>query len=190
MDAVLDHRIRVTHRPAFHRGPWTESATRALRPYHRGVRARDLAEPFPTVNADTDALVATRMLAEQGLPGLVVLDSQGRPLVILAASQVLRFAIPEYIEEDPGLAGVIPEATADQLCSALSGKSIAELMPAKEYLPKRDRDRPIVAPDATALQIASVMSYQHSPMVAVMDGDAVLGVITVHRLLGALLPHA
>lgn len=152
--------------------------------------AGELAEPFPTVDVDTDALVATRMLAEQGLPGLVVLDSQGRPLVILAASQVLRFAIPEYIEEDPGLAGVIPEATADQLCSGLAGKSIAELMPAKEYLPKRDRDRPIVASDATAMQVASVMSQQHSPMVAVMHNGEVVGVITVHRLLGALLPPA
>jgi CBS domain-containing protein len=130
------------------------------------------------------------MLAEQGLPGLVVLDSQGRPLVILAASQVLRFALPEYIEADPGLAGVIPEASADQLCSALVGKSIAELMPSKEYLPKRERDRPIVAPDATAIQVASVMSNQHSPMVAVVEHGEVLGVITVHRLLGALLPPA
>ena len=128
------------------------------------------------------------MLADQGLPGLVVLDAQGCPLVILAASQVLRFAIPEYIEEDPGLAAVIPEASADLLCSVLSGKSIAELMPAKEYLPKRERDRPIVPPDATAMQIASVMSHQHSPMVAVMDHGQILGVITVHRLLGALLP--
>jgi hypothetical protein len=32
------------------------------------------------------------------------------------------------------------------------------------------------------------MSHQHSPMVAVMDGESILGVITVHRLLGALLP--
>lgn len=130
------------------------------------------------------------MLAEQGLPGLVVLDDHGRPLVILAASQVLRFAIPEYIEVDPGLAGLLPESSADQLCSALAGKSIAELMPAKEYLPRHERDRPIVAPDATVMQIASTMSHQHSPMVAVVDHDEILGVITVHRLLGALLPRS
>lgn len=160
------------------------------RTYNRRVQARELAEPFPTVRVDTDALVATRLLAEQGLPGLVVLDSHGRPLVILAASQVLRFAIPEYIEEDPGLANVIPEASADQLCAALSGKTIAELMPAKEYLPRHERDRPVVAPDATAMQVASVMSHQHSPMVAVVEDGEVLGVITVHRLLGALLPPA
>lgn len=154
------------------------------------MKARELAEPFPTVRADTDALVATRLPAEQGLPGLVVLDAQGRPLVILAASQVLRFAIPDYIEDDPGLAAVIPEAGADQFCAPLAGRTIAQLMPAKEYLPRHERDRPIVPSDATVLQIASVMSHQHSPMVAVMDGDTVLGVITVHRLLGAVLPPA
>lgn len=152
------------------------------------MKARELAEPFPTVRTGTDALAATRMLADQGLPGLVVLDDQGRPLVILAASQVLRFAIPDYIEQDPGLADVIPEASADRLCAALSGQSIAELMPANEYLPRHERDRPIVAPDATAMQVASVMSHQHSPMVAVVEDGKILGVITVHRLLGALLP--
>ena len=154
------------------------------------MQARDLAEPFPTVRAETDALEATRLLTDQGLPGLVVLDARGRPLVILAASQVLRFALPDYVEEDPGLAGVIPESTADRFCSVLAGKTVAELMPAKEYLPRHERNRPIVAPDATVLEVASVMSHQHSPMVAVVDGDQVLGVITVHRLLGAALPRS
>jgi CBS domain-containing protein len=130
------------------------------------------------------------MLVEQGLPGLVVTDAEGRPLVILPGSQVLRFALPDYVEDDPSLAGVIPESEADRFCDALRGRTVAELMPGKEYLPKRDRDRPIVPAGATALQVASVMSRQKSPVVAVVDGGDILGVITVHRLLGALLPPA
>ena len=121
------------------------------------------------MTADTDALTATRLLVEQGLPGLVVLDAAGLPLVILPASQVLRFALPDYIEEDPMLARVIPEIEADQLCSTLSGQTVAQLMPDRAYLPHRDSDRPIVAPDATAIQIASVMSRQKSPIVAVTE---------------------
>lgn len=152
------------------------------------MRARDLMQSFPVVSTDTDALTATRLLVERGLPGLVVLDASGLPLVVLPASQVLRFALPDYIEEDPMLAGVIPEQEADLLCHALSGHTVAELMPDKAYLPHRDADRPIVAPTATAIQIASVMSRQKSPIVAVMDHGEVLGVITVHQLLGALLP--
>jgi CBS domain-containing protein len=154
------------------------------------VRARDLAEPFPVVHPGDDALVATRLLVDQGLPGLVVTDDDGRPLVILPGSQVLRFALPDYVEEDPPLARVIPEAEADRFCDALSGRTVAELMPGKEFLPERDRDRPIVRPDATVLEIASVMSRQKSPVVAVMDGGDILGVVTVHRLLGALLPSS
>lgn len=152
------------------------------------VRARELAQPFPLVHPDTDALEATRLLVEQALPGLVVLDRKNRPLVILPGSQVLRFSLPEYIEEDPSLARVIPEVDADRFCQALRGRTVSELMPSREYLPKHERDRPIVPPEATVLEVASVMSRQHSPVVAVVDGGEVLGVITVHRLLGALLP--
>ena len=153
------------------------------------MRARDLMEDFPLVSKHAGALEATRLLVDRALPGLVVLDSAGLPLVVLPGSQVLRFALPEYVEDDPALAGVFPEAEADRLCDTLSGRTVAQLMPGPAYLPQRDRDRPIVDPDATAMQIASVMSRQHSPIVAVVQDHTVLGVITVHRLLGALLPH-
>jgi hypothetical protein len=153
------------------------------------MRARDLAEDFPVVDRGSDALEAAWLLVDRALPGLVVVDAEGLPLVVLPGSQVLRFALPEYVEEDPSLAGVFPEQEADQLCSRLVGRTVGEVMPAKDYLPKHDRDRPIVGPDATAIQIASVMTRQHCPMVAVVDQGAVLGVVTVHRLLGALLPR-
>ena len=154
------------------------------------MRARDLAESFPVVRLEDDALEATRMLADQGLPGLVVVD-EGGPLVVLPASEVLRFALPEYIEEDPILARVYSEQDADDFCHELRGHQIQELMPNKRFLPKRERDRPVVAADATLIEIASVMTRQHSPMVAVVDeDDEIVGVITVHRLLGASLPRS
>lgn len=155
------------------------------------MRASDLAQAFPVVGLDDDALTATRMLVEQGLPGLVVVDAEGRPLVVLPGSQVLRFAVPDYVEEDPSLARMYKEDAADQFCQALSGKTVRQLMPGKQYLPKRDRDRPVIAATATVMEVASTMSRQHSPVVAVVDDDGeVLGVITVHRLLGATLPPA
>jgi hypothetical protein len=111
-------------------------------------------------------------------------------LVVLPASQVLRFALPEYVEEDPALARVYGEREADTFCSELEGRRVRELMPGKQYLPKRDRDRPVVPADATLIEIASVMTRQHSPVVAVVDDGQILGVITVHRLLGAALPRS
>jgi CBS domain-containing protein len=154
------------------------------------MRARDLAEAFPVVQLDDDALEATRRMTDQGLPGLVVVDAHGGPLVVLPASQVLRFALPEYIEEDPALARVYGEREADSFCSDLVGRKVRELMPGRQYLPKRDRDKPVVTANATLVEIASVMTRQHSPVVAVVDGDQILGVITVHRLLGAALPRS
>ena len=152
------------------------------------MRARDLAEPFPPVGLDTPALEASRLLAEQRLPGLVVVDAQGFPLVILPGSQVLRFALPEYVEEDPSLAAIYSEADADNFAAGLAGHTVRELMPHKDYLPRSKRDRPIVRSDATLIEVAATMARQHSPVVAVVDGDQVLGVVTVHRLLSAALP--
>ena len=152
------------------------------------MRARDLAERFPVVHLDTSALDATRLLVDQSLPGLVVVDREGIPLVILPGSQVLRFALPEYVEEDRSLASVFSERDADKFCQALQGRTVAELMPSKQFMPQKSSTRPLVAPDANLMEIAAVMADQHSPVVAVVDKGEIVGVITVHRLLGAALP--
>ena len=151
------------------------------------MRARELAEPFPVVHLDTGALEATRLLVDRALPGLVVVDHEGLPLFILPGSQVLRFALPDYVEEDRTLASVYSESDADALCESLRGRTVQELMPSRKFLP-RGTPRPIVAPDATLIEVAAVMAEQHSPVVAVVDEGHVIGVITVHRLLGAALP--
>ena len=43
------------------------------------MRASDLAEPYSFVTTDDDAINAARMLAEQSLPALLVLDADGQP---------------------------------------------------------------------------------------------------------------
>ena len=100
------------------------------------MRARDLAEPFPVVHLDTDAMEATRLLVDRALPGLVVVDRDGLPLFILPGSQVLRFALPDYVEEDRTLASVYSESDADALCESLRGRTVQELMPSTKFLPR------------------------------------------------------
>jgi CBS domain-containing protein len=150
------------------------------------MRARDLAEDFPTVSLDTDAMEAARLLSRERLPGLIVVADDGRPYTVLPGSQVLRFLVPRYVQDDPPLARVYDEKASDELCAKLSTSTVRDLLP-----DKRDIDEiPIVDHDATTIEVAAVMARVHSPVVAVVDGDEFLGAITVRRLLDRLLPPA
>lgn len=144
------------------------------------MRARDLVEPYPTVDIDSNAMDAARLMAEQRLVGVVVME-KGRPYAILPGSQLLRMAVPRYILEDPALARVVDERHADLMCTKLADQTIREVLPHRHLPPVT------VPPDATALEIAAAMGQAHTPLVAVMDGDTYLGVITApglfHRLL-------
>lgn len=145
--------------------------------------ARDLAQTFPTVTLDTEALDAARMLAEHRLPGLIVLDEHGHPYTVLPGSQVLRFVVPTYVQDDPALARAYDEKSADQLCAKLVSRQVRDVLPKRQDV----LDLPIVAPDATAIEVAAQMAGMHSPIVAVVDGSALLGAITVSGLLAHLL---
>jgi CBS domain-containing protein len=141
-----------------------------------------LAAPFPTVTAQTSALEAARLLAGQNLPGLIVVDEQGRPATVLPGTQVLRMAIPSYCQDDPALARVIDEAAADVFLRGVGNRTVAELLP-------RDwRELPVVDPDATVLEIAAVMARSRSPLVAVAGrGQPMVGAITLDAMLDRML---
>jgi CBS domain-containing protein len=147
--------------------------------------ARELARPFPTVSLDTDALDAARILAEQKLPGLIVLDEHDAPYTVLPGSQVLRFVVPTYVQDDPSLARAFDEKSADELCARLVDRTVRDLLPKKN-----DRlEIPVVAPDATAIEIAAQMTGLRSPIIAVVDDGHLIGAVTVSALLAHLLPR-
>lgn len=145
------------------------------------MHARNLAEPYPSVSTDDDAVEAARMLFEQRLPALLVLDPDGRPYAIVPGSQLVRQLVPEYILEDPLLAAVADDRHDADIKEGLAGLTVAEWLPRRLYSP------PFVGPDAHPLQVAALMARTHSPLVAVIerDGDQVrlLGAITAARLL-------
>jgi len=150
------------------------------------MRARDLAEDFPTVTLTSDAMRAAQAMAQARQPGLIVVDERGRPHAVLGGSQVLRFVIPAYIQEDPPLARALDADAADELCRRLERSTVRDVLPEPQ-----DRDElPVVDGDATALEMAAVMARMHSPLVAVLEGGKVIGAVTVPRLLDYLLPAA
>jgi CBS domain-containing protein len=147
------------------------------------VRAEQIAEEFPKVALDSSALEAVRLLATRRLPGLVVTDATGTPVTILPASQVVRLLVPPYVQDDPSLAGVLSESMADRVADKLSGKTVAAV------LPKPPPDMTTVKADDTIVEVAATMARNRSPLVAVMGGNGLVGVITATRLLEVALAH-
>lgn len=148
------------------------------------MRASDLAEPFPVTVPDTDALQAALMMAENGQPGLIVCSEDGQPYTVLAGPALLRALLPAYLQDDPALARALDERASDELFRTLAHRTVRDLLPR----PSERDELPVVDADATALEVAAVMARMGSPLVAVMDGDRVIGAITVSQLLGHLLP--
>ena len=148
------------------------------------MSARTLAEPFPTVTTDTDAMDAARAMAAGRLPGLIVCTDDGRPYTVLPDSQVLRFLIPAYLQDEPGLARALDEQASDELCRKLERSTVGDLLPDRQDLD----ELPVVDGDATALEVAAVMARMHSSLVAVVVDGQVVGAITASRLLDFLLP--
>jgi CBS domain-containing protein len=148
------------------------------------VHAKEMAEEFPVVGLESDAWDAVTQLAERRLPGLVVTDPSGRPVAILPASQVVRILVPQYVQDDPSLAGVLSESMCDRVADKLHGKTVKALVPDDGPEPA------IVKADDTIVEVAAVMARLRSPLAAVMDGEKLVGVITASRLLQlALTPR-
>ncbi len=141
-----------------------------------------MVDEFPIVDLDLPAREAVRLIAERRLSGLVVADhTRSRAVAVLPASQVVRFLVPSYVQDDPGLAGVLTESMADHAADKLRGKTIRDLLP-----PKRERV-PVVDADDTIIEMAETMSRMHSPLVTVIKNGRLHGVITAASLLAEAL---
>jgi CBS domain-containing protein len=147
------------------------------------MHAEEIAEDFPVVSIDSGALDAARLLAEHRLPGIVVTDSSGQPYAVLPASQVVRFIVPRYVQDDPSLAGVINESMADRAADKLRGKSV------RDVLPDHLLNVPAAHADDTIIEVAALMARLRSPLIPVMKDGKLHGVITASRLLAAALEH-
>jgi CBS domain-containing protein len=145
------------------------------------VQAAEIDEEFPVVDIDSPALDAVRMLAEHSLPGIVVLTEDGQLCAVLPASQVVRFIVPRYVQDDPVLAGVLAESLADRAAEMLGGKTVREL------LPQHQLTLPAVNADDTIIEVAAMMGRLRSPLIAVMKQGRLHGVITASRLLAMAL---
>ncbi len=141
------------------------------------MRAADIAEPYPVVSLDTSARDAARMIGRDRLPGLVVTGRDGRPAAILPASEVVRFMVPDYVQDDPALAGVLGEVPLERITARLTHATVADLMAARSV------ELAVVKADDTVVELAATMARLRSPLCAIVAGNRIVGVVTAARLL-------
>lgn len=149
------------------------------------MRARDLAVKVPPVRVGDPVTRAVRVMVDEGLPGLVVVDQDDLPRFVLPGSQVLKLMVSQY-SGDSALARTVDEAHADQFWIDLGARSVGDCVaPDQTKLVQQVRE------DATLLEVAIVMSRLRAPLVAVVDDDGRLtGCITLNRLLTTVaMPH-
>ena len=151
--------------------------------YRGRVHAEQMAEEMPLVDLDASALDAARLLADRRLPALVVTNADGSPHSVLPASQVVRFLVPTYVQDDPSLARVMNESMADRAGDKLGGKRVRDL------LPSEPQELPVVNHDDTIIEVAAIMARLRCPLTAVMKKDRLIGVISASRLLELALNH-
>ncbi len=144
------------------------------------MRARDLAVPYPLLPADAPAAEAARMLAEEPIDA-VFIDRQGQLQGVVSDIGLLMGMLPGYIIEDPKLAQVMEEGATDLLWRRLEGRTAGEL------LLRKGGEVPQVDGDATLMEVAAVMAGTQAPMVAVRQGDRLIGGISSSALLTRLL---
>lgn len=145
------------------------------------MRAEDLDEQFPIVQLDSDALDAARMIAEHHLPGLIVADTSGKPCAVVLASEMLRFVLPRYLQDDLALAGVLGDAIDDHAEQNLTGKTVGDV------LPKQPRKISAIDARASVFKVVAEFLQLRTPLIAVTKDGKLHGVITASRVLAAAL---
>ena len=115
------------------------------------------------------------------LPGLIVVDEEQRPRLVLPGTQVLRLAVPVAYQEDAALTRTVDEAYADVFWHEIRDMRVGDCLGPNTPRPL------IVKPSANLLEIATLMARQRSPLVAVVDDAGHLtGAVILDRLLSAL----
>ena len=146
--------------------------------------AAGLARPYPTVTLDTGALAAARILADGKLPGLIVLTTRVGRTRCFRVPRCCGSSCRRYVQDDPALARVYDEASADAMCEELSARTVRDVLPGGRTV----FDLPVVDSDATSMEIAAMMAAAAQPA---RRGRRrlrrLLGAVTVSTLLEHLL---
>ncbi|MEU9207761.1 hypothetical protein AB0D27_07340 [Streptomyces sp. NPDC048415] len=151
------------------------------------MRAREMAESYPTVSVDDDAVAAARLVVRErlpALPALLVLDRDEYPYAIVPAAHIVKALVPDFVQEDPRLAAVIDDRLDDDARESMTGRSVAEWLP-RGHL----HTAAVVGPDASPMQIATFMTRMDTAVVAVVERDGDQAMLIGAVVAAAVLDH-
>lgn len=147
------------------------------------MMAADLASSSGLVEVSDRIATAAQRMVDEGLSGLAVLDSDGRPRAVLPASQVLGLAVPMYVKDDPSLAGVADEAMADRMGAKMRELSVEDVL--NDFEPDL---LAVVHHDATLLEVAAIMARSHTPVLVVVSPEGrAIGTVNARSVLEVVL---
>ena len=134
----------------------------------------------PFCDVDTPIREIARRFADEALTGLLVLDEERRLMGVITEE--------DLIDQQRQLHMPTAIALLDMLIPMGEGRFERELerMQALKAEDLMSRDVQSVAPDADLTAIASLMSEREVHHLPVLDGDAVVGLISRHELIKAL----
>jgi len=142
------------------------------------MRAHDLVRPHPTLSAPAPASGAVHLARATSVRSFLVIDPSGVLVGVVSNTDILRAMLPPYVEERPSIARVLAHDEADLLWEHCRRKRIEELV----------TPGAVVSPDATIVEVISVMIRTRAPLVGVAAEGRLLGGISLGQVLDSLPP--
>ncbi len=119
------------------------------------MHASDIATTLPIVDRHTPALKAAGLIAAADAGGLIVANSQGEPVGVVASVDILRLLLPNYLRDDMSLAAVVDEKGSEEMWTTAANRTLGELIDDDAV---RMPDLVAVDADATIVEIAAQMA--------------------------------
>lgn len=148
------------------------------------MQVGDIMDPEPvTVTEDTTVEGVIRLLRENEIPGVAVVDEGGRLTGILTeadlviADQEVDLHLPHFIELFGGVVFLEPLQHFEERLRKAFASRAADMM---------TRDVATIAPEASAQEAARIIAKTGHNRLPVTEGDRLVGMVTRADVLAAL----
>ena len=136
-----------------------------------------------TVSPETEIVQVTKLLLENRINGVPVLDETGRLVGILCQSDLIaqqqKLPIPSFFTLLDGLIPLISEKQLDKQVRKIAAVTVAEAMTPNPVT---------VQPDTNIDEVAALMVDRNFHTIPVVDGGELVGIVGKEDILRTLMP--